>query len=184
MTMEHIMLDLETFGTAPGCAMRSIGAVAFDPHSDGCGQEFYANIEKQSCVDVGLHIDPKTERWWAEQSVAAQKALEEDQVPLAEAVSGFNKWFRAAGGVYVWSQGANFDVVLIEAAMKAVKAFVPWKFWNARDTRTVYHMFGFDDKSLPREGVHHNALNDAKHQAACVQTAMRRRPIMPDGLVA
>ena len=28
----NVMLDLETWGTAPGSALRSIGAVMFDPH--------------------------------------------------------------------------------------------------------------------------------------------------------
>lgn len=34
MTAIHIMLDLETWGTRPGCDIRSIGACVFDPH---CG---------------------------------------------------------------------------------------------------------------------------------------------------
>lgn len=29
-----VMLDLETWGTRPGCDIRSIGAVVFDPVSD------------------------------------------------------------------------------------------------------------------------------------------------------
>lgn len=31
MSVTHVMLDLETWGTAPGCDIRSIGACVFDP---------------------------------------------------------------------------------------------------------------------------------------------------------
>ncbi len=62
--MNHLMLDLETWGTAPGSALRSIGAVFFD--LDGkTGETFYRNIDKQSCLDAGLKIDPATVSWWS-----------------------------------------------------------------------------------------------------------------------
>lgn len=33
MSVTHVMLDLETWGKRPGCDIRSIGAVVFDPHT-------------------------------------------------------------------------------------------------------------------------------------------------------
>ena len=140
---------------------------------DGLGEEFYRNIDKQSCLDAGLIVDPATERWWAQQPPAAQDALLTDPRPLDEVARDFSHWSRALNVEYVWSQGANFDGVLWEAASLAVGRTAPWKFFNTRDTRTVYHVCGFDPFSVPRAGIHHSALDDAKHQALLVQRAIK-----------
>lgn len=171
--MTHIMLDLETFGTRAGSVIRSIGAVVFDPNGAELGAEFYRNIDRASCESVGLTTDKSTEDWWAKQSKEAQDSLLEDQLPLGQVVSDFNQWFVHQCGTKVWCQGANFDSVLWEAAVAAAGHRVPWRFWCVRDTRTVYEMFRFDASALKREGTYHNALADAKHQAGCVQTAVR-----------
>lgn len=73
--------------------------------------------------------------------------------------------------MFVWSQGANFDEVLLSCAMRAVKVVPPWKFSDARDTRTAYDIAGFNSYAVKRAGTYHNALDDAKHQARCVQGA-------------
>lgn len=171
--MRHIMLDLETFGTAPGSVLRSIGAVGFDPHGSGHEGEFYVNIDRGSCEAVGLTVDLATEKWWAEQSKEANDQLMRGPIPVLTAVKSFHAWYATVGGEYVWCQGANFDSVLWEQAAKACGARVPWKFWNVRDTRTIYHMARFNEKTMKRSGTYHNALDDAKHQVACVQEALK-----------
>lgn len=172
--MTHVTMDLETFGTRPGSVLRSIGAVVFDPNGKGHGDGFYANIERKSCETLGLTVDPATEKWWSEQSRDAEWQLEGNQKPLPEVVNSFSDWFVRVGGEYVWCQGANFDSVLWEAAVIASgRKVAPWKFWNVRDTRTIYHMAKFNEKTLKRDGTYHNALDDAKHQVLCVQAAMR-----------
>lgn len=168
--MQDVMLDLETFGTRPGCVIRSIGAVFFDLKGN-TGAEFYVNLDKQSCLDAGLFIDPATEAWWASQSKAARDALLTNPVPLADGLREFAAWFRQNGGVRVWSQGANFDEPLIQVAAHAARVPMPWKFWDSRCTRTFYEGCGFDPRTLPRAGTYHNALDDAKYQVACVQAA-------------
>lgn len=172
--MSHIMLDLETWGTKAGSALRSIGAVTFNPYTGDMGDEFYRNIDKQSCLDAGLSIDPGTERWWSEQSKEAQDSLLVDPKPLGEVVRDFATWWIKSRGVQVWSQGSNFDSVLWEAACLAMKARVPWKFFDTRDTRTVYELCGLDTRSVLRDGTYHNALDDAKHQVRCIRAAIRK----------
>lgn len=169
--MNSLMLDLETFGTIPGSVIRSIGAVAFDTHSDQLGVEFYANIEHESCLGFGLTVDAKTEAWWADQGPEAQAALLIDPKPLRQVVIAFDIWFAAFGQPLVWSQGANFDEPLWAAAIRSVGMTPPWKFWNARDTRTAYDMAELDYKAIKHSGTAHNALDDAKHQVQLVQMA-------------
>jgi hypothetical protein len=153
--LANVMLDLETWGTAPGSALRSIGACEFDPHTDQIGEKFYANIADESCVEVGLIKDASTVAWWGRQTKQAQDSL--------------------LVGVFVWSQGANFDQPLWEAAVRPLGMRTPWKFTDSRCTRTAYDMGGFNPYVMKRAGTHHNALDDAIHQAKCVQGAYRKR---------
>lgn len=167
----HVMLDLETWGTRPGSALRSIGAVLFDLDMKNVDGTFYRNINKDSCVINGLTVDPDTVAWWGRQSPAASAALEKDQKLLIEVVREFHDWFREVRGRYIWCQGGNFDEPLWTAAARAVDQAIPWKFWDVRCTRTIYAIADFDQRSVPRAGTAHNALDDAAHQARCVQLA-------------
>lgn len=167
----NVMLDLETWGTTSGSALRSIGAIMFDPHTDELGATFYANISDASCEAAGLVRDTDTIAWWGRQSAKAQEMLLDDQLTLTEVASQFDDWWRKNRGIFVWSHGANFDGPLWEAAMRAIGRKVPWKFWDSRCTRTCYDVTGFNDKTVARRGTYHNALDDARHQAICVQRA-------------
>lgn len=171
--MRHVMLDLETWGTRPGSALRSIGAVAFELQG-GVGDTFYANIDDASCLAAGLEVDRATQEWWEKQPLEARAHLKIDQVPLADVVTNFHAWFRLQGAQCIWSQGGNFDEPLWSAAARKVWAQVPWQYWNARCTRTLYAAARFDPRSIARVGTHHNALDDALHQVRCVQESYKR----------
>jgi len=190
-TMHNVMMDLETWGTAAGSALRSIGAVEFDPHSDKIGDTFYMNISSSSCEECGLTRDRSTVDWWAGQSQQAQDALNVDPRHVGEVMNEFHEWFRRRG-MFVWSHGSNFDEPLWTNACRVVdrsyrlrrcgkrmrdgtQTIWPWFFWDARCTRTAYDVTGFNPKSIKRVGTHHNALDDAIHQARCVQAAYARR---------
>lgn len=167
--MTHCMLDLETWGTRPGCALRSIGAVAFDPNGGPILEPtFYQNV---TCYMVPLSTDPTTAQWWSEQSPEARAALECDQITLQSAVQLFAEWWAHVGATSVWCHGASFDAPIYEAAAHAVGLGVPWAYNAVRDTRTLYMLADFDPKSVPFEGVEHNALADAINQATGVQLA-------------
>lgn len=173
--MKHAMVDLETWGTAPGSALRSIGAVIFDPGSVGLGATFYRNVDFTSQEAIGLVKDPRTEAWWAEQTVDAQLALSEEQVPIKQALVDLARWWVAEGAVYVWGHGANFDPVILDVAYRKtfpdVDKPTPWEYWNVRCCRTVLALNRRKpDRSI---GTHHNALDDAKAQARAVQAAFR-----------
>lgn len=169
----HVMLDLETWGTAPGSALRSIGAVTFDPYGDECFAEqfYYANISLESCEQAGLKVDPQTVEWWSRQSREAEDELWKEPKALINVVAEFFAWWNWQNAVFVWSNGANFDEPLWRAASEAVGRTVPWKYWNVRDTRTIWHVARINPKMIPRAGIAHNALADARHQAACVTRA-------------
>jgi hypothetical protein len=173
----HVMLDLETWGLEPGCAIRSIGAVVFDPRSSSTGLEptFYRNVTDESNRSARLTADPKTQAWWNEQSDAARAPLLVNQITLRQAMVDFTKWWLASGAVTVWSHGANFDEPIFRYAAKRVGFDVPWHYREVRDTRTLFWLTGFNEKSvqLLLGGVEHNALDDALQQVVAVQQAMK-----------
>lgn len=171
--MSHVMLDLETLGTEQGSVILSIGAVVFDPRGTGHTAEFYQNVDVFSSLMAGLKISDSTVNWWKEQNKEAQKHLIGDTVSLFDALNAFRQWFMDNDGEQVWCQGATFDAPLLQAAYKTFGDFQPWKFWNVRDTRTVYDVCGFDYSTLIREGTYHNALDDAAYQVRCVQEALK-----------
>jgi hypothetical protein len=169
--MNNLMVDLETWGTAYGSAIRSIGAVQFDPYGTGTGAEFYMNISDASCEEHGLVKNVGTIAWWERQSKQAQDSLLQNQRTLTEAAVAFDGFFRRCRAVFVWGQGAGFDPVIWEGAMVRINRSVPWRFWDVRCTRTAYDMGQFDPRTVRRVGTYHNALDDCKHQVICVQRA-------------
>jgi hypothetical protein len=171
----HIMVDLETMGAVPGSAIVSIGAVAFDPVAGRLGEEFYRVIDLASCQRAGLTIEPDTLLWWLRQSDAARAELTRaDAEPLATVLGWFATWFRRQGGTFIWGHGANFDEPLLSCAFRAAHVAVPWKYWDARCTRTLFAVTG--ERPDRAKGVHHNALDDAKAQAEAVIRAFAKLP--------
>jgi hypothetical protein len=61
-----------------------------------------------------------------------------------------------------------------EAVCAAVGFRPPWHYRAPRDTRTLFDLAELDARDLPFVGVKHNALDDAIHQAKCVQAAHQR----------
>ncbi len=166
----NVMTDLETMGTAPGSVLASIGAVAFNQVTGEIGPSFYRVIDQASCEAAGLTKDPATIAWWGRQLPEVRAELEKDPRPLAEVLDDFDAYWKQVCGGEFWANGANFDDPLLAAADRALGREAPWKFWSARDTRTIYAAA----KVAPRRGKgHHVAVVDALDQAKAVIWAYR-----------
>lgn len=180
MTADHVMLDLETWGRFPGCALRSIGAVRFDPEADSYADGFSANILISSCLNAGLKIEEGTEAWWSKQSPEAIMALLKDQIYLVKALENFTFFFKANNAKYLWSHGACFDVPILAAAYHAIGQEPPWNYYYVRDTRTLYDIVSFNPYTTQSRSpgtIAHKAFDDAINQARSVQKAWRFRPL-------
>lgn len=165
--MQNNMVDLETLGTVPGCAILSIGAVFFDPNTGKLGSEFYEVVSTESCLELGLHTDPGTIEWWSKQKPEAQKVVQEAKEPTAlhlrDALEQFNAYLATQKGVRVWGNGADFDNPILAAAYKAAGVKQGWLPYNGRCYRTIKSLF--PNNKAERGGIYHNALDDAKTQA-------------------
>jgi hypothetical protein len=167
----RIMLDLETLGTRPGCAILSIGAVFFSStHEEWKGPTFYAPVNRLSCLAVGLHEDPATVAWWRGQGSEARVVLAAADLGatpgLAAVLDTFSAWVEAnalSKDVQVWGNGADFDNPILSAAYVAAGLPQPWGAYSGRCYRTLKALH--TKEKLVRSGTHHNALDDAVSQA-------------------
>lgn len=159
--VERVMLDLETLGTDRGDAILSLGAVRFDDHA--VQEDFYREIDVESCQEAGLRIDANTLKWWMEQDDDVATVLTGGE-PLADALQAFTEFFPE--DAELWANSPSFDCELLEAAYAAVDQEEPWEFWMERDFRTLKKLPCVVD--VEREGNAHDALDDARYQAAVV----------------
>lgn len=157
----HVMIDLETMSTEPNAAIASVGAVKFD--KSGITDTFYATVDLKDCKRLGLDFSESTIKWWSHESRAeALRALHINTRPLKDVLVDFSKWYGHVS-VPTWGCGSDFDNIILKSGYTAVGMTPPWKFWHNRCYRTIR-----DEFELPRpvmEGVAHNALDDATHQA-------------------
>lgn len=167
MSKLPVVIDLETLGTAHDSVILSIGAVEFDPSEGTLGREFYVVINTDSCLNYGRKIDTSTVEWWNKQSEESRQILmqaEDSEVSLPNALNQFAEWYAPNAGETVWGCGSDFDNVLLSSSYAAAEIAVPWKFFNNRCYRTMKGVFANVAKPK-RQGVHHNALDDAKFEA-------------------
>lgn len=170
------MLDLETLGTKPGCAILSIGAVRMKDFR--IVDSFYQTIDAKSCQKHGLSIDADTLNWWMSQPEKARLEAFKGESGLEFALQEFDAWvigYNTASfppdhiikNTFMWGNAPSFDCAILSHIY--IKMFggicKPWRYFNERCYRTMKNVF--PDKHLipEREGTHHNALDDAKFQA-------------------
>ncbi|EHB8424404.1 TPA: 3'-5' exoribonuclease [Escherichia coli] len=177
-TCDHLMIDLETMGKNPDATIISIGAIFFDPQTGDMGPEFSKTIDLETAGGV---IDRDTIKWWLKQSREAQSAILTDEIPLDDALLQLREFINENSGesfVQIWGNGANFDNVILRRSYERQGIPCPWRYYNDRDVRTIVELgnsIGFDVRmAIPFEGVPHNALDDARHQAKQVSAIWQK----------
>lgn len=175
--MTHVMVDLETLGTVPGCVILSIGAVEFCPDAGKLGKEFYEVISTYDSLECLLSVDKDTEAWWLNQSRDAQRVLElahqPDATKLAVALARFNDYLASIAPpskIRLYGNGADFDNPILRVAYTCAKVkpyFAGYGGRCYRQLKNLDELFGpaLRFEKLERQGTHHNALDDAKSQA-------------------
>jgi 3' exoribonuclease, RNase T-like len=174
----EVGLDLETMGKKPGCAIMAIGAVRWT--LDGTvGDSFSVNITLESCAKAGLEVDMDTVMWWMRQDENARLAWMTNAGSLRDGLLAFSRWHRK--GDRVWGNDETFDNAILSAAYDAMGLPTPWKYYHNRCFRTLYQLGGVDHRDYKREGTHHEALADAKHQVMVAQLAYRNLQVGESG---
>lgn len=158
--MIHVMHDLETLSLEPNAAILSLGAVRFTI-KEGILDQFYRVISLES--QPNRHISLDTLRWWMHQEKTTLIDALAGEESLRRILLEYLEWFSGFTVKGVWANGSDFDNVLLTNAYKECGIELPWSFTRHRCYRTIKSMW--PDYSLQRVGTHHNALDDAIHQA-------------------
>lgn len=184
-----LSVDLETpVTTGPG--IFSIGMVPFneDTFEIFGNATFYARTKFAQVVDAG-HMSGGTLRWWMEQGDTARFELVKNQAEAMDYtlmmahVLGYmyalREFLQPRGMLMPLGNSARFDIGILEHTALALDVVpkndngekqLPWNFWDELDLRQRMldcRMYaGGNMKTLiSRTGTHHNAVDDAIHQA-------------------
>lgn len=194
MSDVNVMIDLETLSSKKTAAIISIGAVKFNDTE--IVDKFYINLDYRSqSTEYGLHISKSTVDWWKEQKQAAWEATKNNRVQIEDGLTKFREWY-GPKSYPTWSCGVDFDIVILENVFDTVEGnststkrshsdtvilenvfdavegnSPPWKWSHSRCFRTFKELFKIEH---PRDGVHHNALDDAIYQAQYMQKVLKK----------
>lgn len=181
--MKDIMLDLETLDTRQSAVVTSIGAVGFDPNSTALGARFYLELveDTASQQEHGRTISGATVLWWMQQGAAAKQLFASpppagvERVSTAVALERFRLFVNAYGGkdARIWGNGADFDNVILGSLYESYGLQKPWSYSKNRCFRTMKNLDTGPRQPKNRDGVHHNALDDAVAQAMHLQEIFR-----------
>jgi hypothetical protein len=177
----HVMLDLETWDTGNDAVIVSIGACKFN--ADDILDRFHVAIDPASSQRFGLKIGAACMLWWLdpERDEARRNWLALPKVELEPALYGFAGWATSGQPIAaMWGNGSTFDNVILRSSYNAVGLEYPVKFWQDHCYRTAK---SYTDVALVREGVHHNALDDAISQAKHLQAIWRQQAAAANHLV-
>lgn len=168
------MIDLETLGTGDDAIILAIGAVAFDPIAGAVftGDKFYKRLSWDDNSQPGRKIDAATLKWWLGQNRRVFEEMTSGHFPLQGALLELAVWLgdpKLMRGV--WANGVSFDLGMLGHAYKSFNMKTPWSYSKETCQRTLRRLVKLD---LPREGSHHNALDDAIHQAQWVVAAVQQ----------
>ena len=174
------MVDLETLGTDSDAIILTIGAIPFSPDGTVLVDEdeyFYEKVHLPSYniyKNKEFSVDWGTLLWWLKQDPEPLREafLDQPRYPIWVVMKDFLNWLEIIGKMFgdrkinMWSHGKDFDVVLLQNAFKVCGLECPWKFWESRDTRTLYALTGVDTRniSMPEGFKAHNAIGDCLKQ--------------------
>lgn len=160
--MKDVMVDLECLGKNESKVICQIGAVYFDRVTGELGQELKINVDAISHEKLGGRLDADTVYWWLSQSKEAQQSiLAEPRVDIVTALHTLNDFLEPAARI--WSH-ATFDFVTITATMRALNIRPKFKYQAGLDLRTLTYLAGTSIDKVKRTGLHHDALDDCRHQ--------------------
>jgi exodeoxyribonuclease VIII len=164
----HLMIDLEGLATGPDTTILTIAAQAFDPFGLGYyDRHYYAKVTLESQEDRA--IDNGTIEWWATQPAHAREEAfgEQDRIPLDQALDELGRliWHSKM----IWAQGPTYDCNILEHAYKSYGKALPWKYYQVRDSRTVFSLW----PELPIPPTSHHALEDCRRQIGMLQDTLR-----------
>lgn len=183
--MNHLMIDFETLDTSFSPVLLSVGAVVFEPerglvslpseNTNGLSNPgtFYRSLSTETSFALGGTISSDTLRFWINQSPEATRRAFAGISSIRQAMIDLATFAKHYGAEFVWSNGATFDIVIARGYFEKLKLEWPFKYFNERDTRTLWALGGDSRKKIekPNGFIAHDPMWDAWLQAVAVSDA-------------
>ena len=163
-----LMIDIETLGTNNNAHVMSIGMVWFDRHHPDEPLIELPIIHPELNQTLSK-IDAKTVQFWMQQNSEAKQIFADtvERTHLYVAATQVMEQVKQASRI--WAKDPDFDcVILANFVSHYGDNNFEWPFFNNRSVRTMLDNYPVA-KNIPFEGVKHNALADAVHQAKQMQ---------------
>lgn len=183
--MRHVMLDFETLANDSNSAVLSLGAVLFTKDEILGEKYFVFDVEEQLTAKFNVNFD--TLAWWIGQGDEAKalfKEAKENGKSMRVCLPELSSWLMQDSTyptinwkLLPWSNGAGFDIPIIENLFKRAKVKCPWHFSKHRCYRTIKAMYEIE-KGQKFEGTKHHALDDARFQAKCLMEFLKANPTL------
>jgi len=169
------MLDIETLSTSPNSLILTIGAIKFDRNKEMKDikdmDTFYTRINQESCKKLNMDINKDTLEWWNLQSEESkfEAFTSEDRIDIKDALVKLSKFIKNTK--YIWAHSPNFDCIILENAYRLCKLEIPWRFYNLRDTRTIYDIGKVALTNIDTNK--HHSLYDCYNQITTLKLAFK-----------
>lgn len=160
----HIMVDLETTGTAAGCCILSIGLVPFA--TEYPYDTFYETISHRSSLENGFVDNHDTLAWWDKQKPEIQSEAFSGIRSIDSVLRSVSSYLTVLGDpkeIFLWGNGKDFDNIILSHAFNRMNIKQPWHYRNNRCYRDLAAMYPYYPKGDVMQA--HNALQDALAQA-------------------
>ena len=175
-----IMIDLETLGVKGNAMILTVAAVSFNMETGKTIESFYEKIDIESYQDYKeFSFDGSTLIWWlttAPNEARLEAFTGQDRKPLKVVMENLTKFIQKYPNPRVWSHGASFDISILTHALSVLKIDLSWKFWNIRDTRTLYDLgnvtLKFVSSSESPKFPEHHALGDCYKQIEAARLSL------------
>lgn len=181
--MDDLMIDIEAFSTRYDAFLVSVGACFFDRKTGMIGGKYHEQVAMVSDPFNGaLRVEEVA--WWMGQEEEARKIITESKSKMSvqQLLKHFSSFVVANRGkaenLRVWGNGSSFDVGVLTVRYQQCNMETPWTFRSERDVRTIVDVSKEITSVNPRnrikfEGIKHNPLDDAIHQAKYVCEAFK-----------
>lgn len=184
------MIDLETLATKTNSKLLTIGAVYFEPNTGKVKDKFYRRVDVKSYdteAPLEFDMDFSTIMWWVKQNDKAKDEafFKKPRYAIKKCLTDFITWLEKLKkqssyykNIIPWSHGKDFDIVILQEHFNILGLNCPWKFWETRDTRTLYNFMGIDMRKIkvPTSNglVAHHAIGDCLKQIHGVYLAYKQ----------
>jgi hypothetical protein len=172
---KHLMLDIESLGKAGDSVILSIGAVAFNMDGIiGPSYEMFPTVQDQ--IET-RKVEWDTIQWWFKQSDAARNSIADTtrRVNLKSCLEELTTFCHNEldDKFKVWSNGASFDIAMLNLAYDRAKLETPWTYRNQLDCRTICWLSKISTKKYESDGIKHSAVADCHWQISWTTDAYK-----------